>query len=203
METQKNIDAKRIEELETQLAAIQEDARQKEVLIAELKNRPPQVITRPVEVEPPDYKEIKRKNSNLEVQVKKLRQIIEFGGYSELGALIDQYIDSSKNQLKSIMREAELSSYDKSQTREIMELIQYLEDVQNELYSLISTSEQGKWLINPAFRRIKIDADNIGKLLSNTGSISYMEEKHLETLHQILLSSIGTISDFMEKGTKI
>ena len=76
--------------------------------VRQLESREPKV-ERIVEITPTDYESLKRENRKMELQIQKYRQLLTIGEMSSLSQLIDQYIESSKKQLKKLSAEIHMN----------------------------------------------------------------------------------------------
>jgi len=163
-----------------------------------------QVITKDVIVPPPDYKQLQKDNKELEKRIAKYQKIFKNGGISDLDILITKFKETTKPQLIKIADEFYHTDYDKVQINEILKLIDYLNQTKEELYSLVTTSENGRFIINPAFRKVQNDITAITECLNQKNNILNLDEQTLEEYHQILLRVHNTIMDFIKtKKSKV
>lgn len=178
-----------IDALKNKIQALEEEN-------AALQKRSVQKITKEVEVPPADYENLKKEVKKLEKKVKGYQQIFEMGGISNISIHIDKYKEMSKSQLLKICSEAHSMDYDRQQISEIVGLIDFLSQTQEQLSSLISTSSEGKFLVNRAFRQVDIDIQQITGKLNTKSNLINLDESKLEELHQILLRIFETIDNF-------
>ena len=162
-----------------------------------------QFINREVIVYPADYKQLQKDNKELEKRVAKYQKIFKNGGISDLDILITKFKETTKPQLIKIADEFYHTDYDKVQINEVLKLIDYLNQTKEQLYSLVTTSENGKFIINPAFRKVQNDITAITEFLNQKNNLLNFDEQKLEEYHQILLRVHNTITDFIKtKNTK-
>lgn len=79
--------------------------------VRQLESREPKV-ERIIEITPTDYESLKRENRKMELQIQKYRQLLTIGEMSSLSQLIEQYIESSKKQLKKLSAEIHMTNFD-------------------------------------------------------------------------------------------
>lgn len=169
--------------------------------IQQLESREPK-IERIVEITPADYESLKRENRKMEQQIRKYRQILSVGGVSELSLLIDQYIETSKKQLKKILGEINISNFDKIHIQQIIQLTDYINAIQQELNAFISMHTEGKWVVHPIYRKLDSDIRQINEMLSCKTNFYRIEEPRLEEFHQTLLQMIEVIGSYFEAANE-
>lgn len=169
--------------------------------IRQLESREPK-LERIVEITPADYESLKRENRKMEQQIRKYRQILSVGGVSELSLLIDQYIETSKKQLKKISGEINISNFDKIHIQQIIQLTDYINAVQHEFNAFISMHTEGKWVVHPIYRKLESDIRQINEMLSCKTNFYRIEESRLEEFHQTLLQMIEVIGSYFEAANE-
>lgn len=182
--------------LEQCLQAKEQEIQQLKAEIAANQKLNTAVTIREVKVFPPDYEENKATIRRLEQKINKYQKIFELGSMSELGVLIDKYVDYSKQQLRKIAMEIKSTSYERYQIIQIINLIDFITKIRDELHSFIITTEEGKFLINPAYSKVSIDINEITDTLKEKKKIINLDEDKLEELHQLLRSINSDLSEF-------
>ena len=167
-----------------------------------LRNRAPLTIKQEVIVPPPDYEQLKKENKKLIKKVNEFEKIIDMGGISNATILIQDFKESCKTKLVKISNEVHKMDYDKIQIIEINNLIDFLQQTIEQLNSLITTSQEGMFLINSAFKKVDMDIQQITSKLMNRSNIIELDEKKLEEYHQILMRIYDAINNFIEVNKK-
>ena len=90
-----------------------------------------------------DNEKIKRELKKAQEENHKLKHIIAYGNISTLETLIDQYMDYSREHLKKIAIEIQLTDYEKDSLNKVLELVEHFEYVKIELEKLIEINEEG------------------------------------------------------------
>lgn len=175
---------------------MKEQIRTLEEEVERLRNRSERVVQRIVQ--PPDYERIREENRQLEKQISKYKQLLAMDGTTELTLLIDQYIDSSKKQLKRIASEIKIADFDRTQIQVILRLAEHLQSVEEELTSFLTLYLEGKWSEHPASRKIDLDIQKLQKLLSHRQNFYAVKENQQEAFHHALLQAIEVISGFVQ-----
>lgn len=163
--------------------------------IEQLKKHP---IVKQKIVPPADYEKIRRQNHQLDRQNKKYRQLLTFGNVSSLSKQIDDFFTSAKLQMTRISSEIERTDYDSRQVAEILSLIEYLDNLKEELYSFILLSEKGKYLSETEYERIRLDMRVVRDIFANKALFLQMNQKRLLELHEILVHFIRVLKQFLE-----
>ena len=132
----------------------------------------------------------KKKKDLIKVQEKnlKLKHIIPFGGISTLDTLVDQYMNSSRSQLKKIATEIVLTDFLPDTFNKVHQLIEHLDSVKLQLEYLIEIDEDGLLINNPPFKNdIKL-AKSIIHILEILIHLEKFDENKSEKLQDILQS---------------
>lgn len=185
-----------MELIEQRLQVKEQEIQQLKAEIAANQKRNTAVAIREVKVLPPDYEENKATIRRLEKKISKYQKIFELGNMSELGILIDKYVEDSKKQLRKIAMEIKSTSYERYQIIQIINLIDFMAKIRDELYSFIITTEEGKFLINPAYRKVSFDINVITDTLKEKKKIINLDEDKLEELHQLLRTTNNNLNEF-------
>lgn len=185
-----------MELIEQRLQAKEREIQQLKAEIAANQKRNTAVTIREVKVLPPDYEENKATIRRLEKKISKYQKIFELGSMSELEILVDKYVEDSKKQLRKIAMEIKSTSYERYQIIQIINLIDFMAKIRDELYSFIITTEEGKFLINPAYRKVSFDINVITDTLKEKKKIINLDEDKLEELHQLLRTTNNNLNEF-------
>lgn len=158
-------------------------------------------ITR--EVCPPDYQELKQTNKLLKDDNQRLRRIIEAGHITFLANMIDEYISQSQKQIQPITQEILLSSYDKDDVHKVQELVNYLQNLQQELRALLTIQEDGIASSESfAKRQVQNDIRQFVERVSNSNTLQSLTEAQMLELHQIFLELKATLSQFFQQSKR-
>lgn len=163
--------------------------------VRQLESREPKV-ERIIEITPTDYECLKRENRKMELQIQKYRQLLTIGEMSSLSQLIDQYIESSKKQLKKLSAEIHMTNFDKVHIQQVLYLIDHLSGVQKELCAAIAMYAAGKCESNSLYEKIDADIRQINAMLSTQADVCTIPETRLEEFHQTLLCMIEVIGGY-------
>ena len=172
---------------------------EKDKRIKALKNREP-IVVREIQVPPADYEQLKYQVNRQKKQIKKYQQLLAFGGTQNLANLIENFADKAKSSLKRIALEIENTSYDQQQIQRIIKLCDFLDKSREELYSFVSTADDGKFISNPAFRRVQQDISLITARLNERGTVYNIPEERLPEFHHVLLSVLEAIKPYLDEG---
>ena len=126
---------------------------------------------------------IKSQEENL-----KLKHIISFGGISTLDTLVDQYMNSSRSQLKKIATEIVLTDFLPDTFNKVHQLIEHLDSVKLQLEYLIEIDEDGLLINNPPFKNDVKLAKSIIHILEILIHLEKFDENKSEKLQDILQS---------------
>lgn len=200
-----DMDAESLAVMQAELARLQQiirkETEEKDRLLEELdmlKNRPVQTVTKIESVPPPDYEKNLRELKRLQQERRKLQQIFNFYGISPLTDYIDKYIEQSKYSLKKIAMEFESTKFDRFQIRQLLKLIDYLQQVCDELHSCIAISEQGMTAMNPTYQRVMQDITVIVKTLNCKYKIIDMDMNTLNEFHQLLNAFNSVLKEYIK-----
>ena len=167
--------------------------------VRQLESREPKV-ERIIEITPTDYECLKRENRKMELQIQKYRQLLTIGEMSSLSQLIDQYIESSKKQLKKLSAEIHMTNFDKSHIQQVLHLVDHLSGVQKELCAAIAMYAAGKYESNSLYEKIDADIRQINTMLSTQTDVCTIPETRLEEFHQTLLCMIEVIGGYLHSN---
>lgn len=181
-----------LEKLRTEVASLHEKLK---------KNTEIHTITQLKEVEPHDYEDLKKQNKRLKNIVRKYQQAYAIGGISTLNLLVDDYKSFSKKRLAEITNEILSQNYDRETIIEVAGLCDYLAGIRSSFKALLKTYTNGKWVNNPAFRKIKNDVDNITTMLGKETILMNLDESKYEEYHQLLCRIADSCTEFLEKNS--
>lgn len=187
--------------MDGEAAALRMQMAAKDKRIKELESREP-VAIREVPVPPADYEQLKYQVNRQQKQIKKYQQLLAFGGTQNLANLIEGFADKAKSTMKKIALEIENTSYDQQQIQRIIKLCDFLDKSREELYSFVSTADDGKFISNPAFRRVQQDISLITARLNEKGTVYNIPEERLPEFHHVLLSVLEAIKPYLNEGEK-
>ena len=187
--------------IDDETAVLRMQLEEKDKRIKALKNREP-IIVREIQVPPADYEQLKYQVNRQKKQIKKYQQLLAFGGTQNLANLIENFADKAKSSLKRIALEIENTSYDQQQIQRIIKLCDFLDKSREELYSFVSTADDGKFISNPAFRRVQQDISLITARLNERGTVYNIPEERLPEFHHVLLSVLEAIKPYLDEGEK-
>ena len=187
--------------IDDETAVLRMQLEEKDKRIKALKNREP-IVVREIQVPPADYKQLKYQVNRQKKQIKKYQQLLAFGGTQNLANLIENFADKAKSSLKKIALEIENTSYDQQQIQRIIKLCDFLDKSREELYSFVSTADDGKFISNPAFRRVQQDISLITARLNERGTVYNIPEERLPEFHHVLLSVLEAIKPYLNEGEK-
>jgi len=159
-------------------------------------------ITQLKEVKPADYDDIKKQNRMLTNIVKKYQQAYAMGGISTLTILVDDYKTFSKKRLAEITNEILAQNYDRETINEVTDLCDYLTFIRSEFRALVQTHINGKFVTNPAFRKIKNDVENITTMLGKESVLMKLDEGKYEEYHQLLCKIKDSCTEFLEQNRR-
>ena len=184
--------------IDDETAVLRMQLEEKDKRIKALKNREP-IVVREIQVPPADYEQLKYQVNRQKKQIKKYQQLLAFGGTQNLANLIENFADKAKSSLKRIALEIENTSYDQQQIQRIIKLCDFLDKSREELYSFVSTADDGKFISNPAFRRVQQDISLITARLNERGTVYNIPEERLPEFHHVLLS---VLEPYLDEGEK-
>lgn len=187
--------------IDDETAVLRMQLEEKDKRIKALKNREP-IVVREIQVPPADYEQLKYQVNRQKKQIKKYQQLLAFGGTQNLANLIENFADKAKSSLKRIALEIENTSYDQQQIQRIIKLCDFLDKSREELYSFVSTADDGKFISNPAFRRVQQDISLITARLNERGTVYNIPEERLPEFHHVLLSVLEAIKPYLNEGEK-
>ena len=187
--------------IDDETAVLRMQLEEKDKRIKALKNREP-IVVREIQVPPADYEQLKYQVNRQKKQIKKYQQLLAFGGTQNLANLIENFADKAKSSLKRIALEIENTSYDQQQIQRIIKLCDFLDKSREELYSFVSTADDGKFISNPAFRRVQQDISLITARLNERGTVYNIPEERLPEFHHVLLSVLEAIKPYVDEGEK-
>lgn len=187
--------------IDDETAMLRMQLEEKDKRIKALKNREP-IVVREIQVPPADYEQLKYQVNRQKKQIKKYQQLLAFGGTQNLANLIENFADKAKSSLKRIALEIENTSYDQQQIQRIIKLCDFLDKSREELYSFVSTADDGKFISNPAFRRVQQDISLITARLNERGTVYNIPEERLPEFHHVLLSVLEAIKPYLNEGEK-
>ena len=187
--------------IDDETAVLRMQLEEKDKRIKALKNREP-IVVREIQVPPADYEQLKYQVNRQKKQIKKSQQLLAFGGTQNLANLIENFADKAKSSLKRIALEIENTSYDQQQIQRIIKLCDFLDKSREELYSFVSTADDGKFISNPAFRRVQQDISLITARLNERGTVYNIPEERLPEFHHVLLSVLEAIKPYLDEGEK-
>lgn len=187
--------------IDDETAVLRMQLEEKDKRIKALKNREP-IVVREIQVPPADYEQLKYQVNRQKKQIKKYQQLLAFGGTQNLANLIENFADKAKSSLKKIALEIENTSYDQQQIQRIIKLCDFLDKSREELYSFVSTADDGKFISNPAFRRVQQDISLITARLNERGTVYNIPEERLPEFHHVLLSVLEAIKPYLNEGEK-
>lgn len=187
--------------IDDETAVLRMQLEEKDKRIKALKNREP-IVVREIQVPPADYEQLKYQVNRQKKQIKKYQQLLAFGGTQNLANLIENFADKAKSSLKKIALEIENTSYDQQQIQRIIKLCDFLDKSREELYSFVSTADDGKFISNPAFRRVQQDISLITARLNERGTVYNIPEERLPEFHHVLLSVLEAIKPYLDEGEK-
>lgn len=187
--------------IDDETAVLRMQLEEKDKRIKALKNREP-IVVREIQVPPADYEQLKYQVNRQKKQIKKYQQLLAFGGTQNLANLIENFADKAKSSLKRIALEIENTSYDQQQIQRIIKLCDFLDKSREELYSFVSTADDGKFISNPAFRRVQQDISLITARLNERGTVYNIPEERLPEFHHVLLSVLEAIKPYLDEGEK-
>ena len=187
--------------IDDETAVLRMQLEEKDKRIKALKNREP-IVVREIQVPPADYKQLNSQVNRQKKQIKKYQQLLAFGGTQNLANLIENFADKAKSSLKKIALEIENTSYDQQQIQRIIKLCDFLDKSREELYSFVSTADDGKFISNPAFRRVQQDISLITARLNERGTVYNIPEERLPEFHHVLLSVLEAIKPYLNEGEK-
>lgn len=187
--------------IDDETAVLRMQLEEKDKRIIALKNREP-IVVREIQVPPADYEQLKYQVNRQKKQIKKYQQLLAFGGTQNLANLIENFADKAKSSLKKIALEIENTSYDQQQIQRIIKLCDFLDKSREELYSFVSTADDGKFISNPAFRRVQQDISLITARLNERGTVYNIPEERLPEFHHVLLSVLEAIKPYLNEGEK-
>ena len=187
--------------IDDETAVLRMQLEEKDKRIKALKNREP-IVVREIQVPPADYEQLKYQVNRQKKQIKKYQQLLAFGGTQNLANLIENFADKAKSSLKKIALEIENTSYDQQQIQRIIKLCDFLDKSREELYSFVSTADDGKFISNPAFRRVQQDISLITARLNERGTVYNIHEERLPEFHHVLLSVLEAIKPYLNEGEK-
>lgn len=187
--------------IDDETAVLRMQLEEKDKRIKALKNREP-IVVREIQVPPADYEQLKYQVNRQKKQIKKYQQLLAFGGTQNLANLIENFADKAKSSLKKIALEIENTSYDQQHIQRIIKLCDFLDKSREELYSFVSTADDGKFISNPAFRRVQQDISLITARLNERGTVYNIPEERLPEFHHVLLSVLEAIKPYLNEGEK-
>ena len=187
--------------IDDETAVLRMQLEEKDKRIKALKNREP-IVVREIQVPPADYEQLKYQVNRQKKQIKKYQQLLAFGGTQNLANLIENFADKAKSSLKKIALEIENTSYDQQQIQRIIKRCDFLDKSREELYSFVSTADDGKFISNPAFRRVQQDISLITARLNERGTVYNIPEERLPEFHHVLLSVLEAIKPYLNEGEK-
>ena len=187
--------------IDDETAVLRMQLEEKDKRIKALKNREP-IVVREIQVPPADYEQLKYQVNRQKKQIKKYQQLLAFGGTQNRANLIENFADKAKSSLKKIALEIENTSYDQQQIQRIIKLCDFLDKSREELYSFVSTADDGKFISNPAFRRVQQDISLITARLNERGTVYNIPEERLPEFHHVLLSVLEAIKPYLNEGEK-
>lgn len=184
------VDDDQVQSLRDEIATLKEQLQQREKM---------HTITMIKEVKPSDYDELKHRCKDLEKKLQKYRSAYALGGISTLSMLIDDYKSLSKKRLSEITNEILAENFDKETITETISFCDYLANIRSEIRAIIGMNTRGKWINNPAYRKIKCDADYITELLSKDSNLIKIDENRYEEFHQLLCNITNVLKEFFNK----
>ena len=102
------------------------------------------VIERIITVEPKDYKAIKEEIRYLRIRNRQYKQALKYAGISELTMLIDDFKNEATSKMKLIIQESMICDYDHEQIQELVDLLEFIKDLQEQLQYSLTVYNDGK-----------------------------------------------------------
>ena len=135
-----------------------------------------------------EFDKIKKQLKKTQDENHRLKSILSFGGISTLDTLVDQYMNSSRSQLKKIATEIVLTDFLPDTFNKVHQLIEHLDSVKLQLEYLIEIDEDGLLINNPPFKNDVKLAKSIIHILEILIHLEKFDENKSEKLQDILQS---------------
>lgn len=154
------------------------------------------------EVKPHDYERLKSTVALQQKEIEKLRDFINFGSISTLENLIRNFQENARVHLAKIIKEIHLMTFSKEEVVLAFELLDYLESIRKEIYSVVAICDSNNFSENPRIRMCIADMNLANEKVTKPSFLFALTDRELEDLHELTLSYLRQLEKYREKSRK-
>lgn len=147
---------------------------------------------------PRDYEENRKLLKNATDRVKKLESLLNFGNVSQFADLINDYTVYSMKFLRKIIVEAHLLDFGSDEYDKIYDLIEFIDDMRIEFYSLLILQRDGKVIPKKDIRDCELLMKNIVKQFHVPSDNERLKAEKLAELYSFLMDYSKSLKKCMD-----